>query len=256
MKEKRVGHQWTVAWRRNAFLSALSAGIVFLVFFVALNLTPMAAMWRGSLPISRVDHPSSLQKFASKPTHHKASLVPSCSASWGRFEHGGPLLTETQLINRNSSRPKFNASRIDNKTPDYFFFDPDTNFAFCVIEKNACSQWQTVLRNVMDKQTEKGASGPVYYIANLSQERHGYQKLRKILESPNSTVAVVVRDPLARFASGYLDKCFEQDCRNSFCFSRFYQKPRGQDELVPQGQPISFVQARVGLDHGTGRGQD
>ena len=60
--------------RTRPFLSALSAGIV---FFVALNLTPMAVTMRGFLPISRVDRPSSLQKSASKPTHHKASCDPS-----------------------------------------------------------------------------------------------------------------------------------------------------------------------------------
>ena len=63
--------------RTRPFLSALSAGIVFLVFYVALNLTPMTAMMRSSLPISSVDRPSSLQKSASKPTHHKASCDPS-----------------------------------------------------------------------------------------------------------------------------------------------------------------------------------
>ena len=52
-----------------------------------------------------------------------------------------------------------------------------------------------------------------------------------------------VRDPLARFTSAYLHKCFDANCSNAFCFPRFYQKPRGQDQFVPKGQPISFRHA-------------
>ena len=46
----------------------------------------------------------------------------------------------------------------------------------------------------------------------------------------------MVRDPLARFASVYLNKCFDLNCTSGFCLPRVHQK-------LPKGQPISFRHA-------------
>lgn len=170
-----------------------------------------------------------------QPTRIHFVATPPCSSPWGRFERNESLLTETQVIRRQFPPPKINTSTFD-KSFDSFFFDPDANFAFCAIEKNACSQWQTVLRNVLEKRTSNGFNGPDYFIGERCRKRHGVEKLKQILESPNSTVAVMVRDPLARFASVYLNKCFDMNCTNGFCLPRARQK-------LPKGQPISFRHA-------------
>jgi len=106
--------------------------------------------------------------------------LPPCASSWDRFERNRTFLTKTQVIHRNHPPPKIDASMI-NKTFDHFFIDPDTNFAFCIIEKNACSQWQTVLHNVIDKQTENGHSSTAHYLAPNSLKRRGIDKLKQIL---------------------------------------------------------------------------
>ncbi len=166
-----------------------------------------------------------------------------CFDSWGVFERNQSTLTETQWIHRPNLRPPFNISTIDHSF-DHLFIDPESNFAFCAIEKNACTQWQTVLRNVKDKRTTNGYERPDFMIGEHSQRKHGRDKIKDIFESPNSTVVVMVRDPLARFASVYLDKCFGLNCTDWHCLARTRAKPQsGQDKKVPKGMPISFRHA-------------
>jgi hypothetical protein len=117
------------------------------------------------------------------------------------------------------------------------FVDPAHKFAFCTIPKNAVTQWTTVLRNVYRNETKYGFTMPAFGIARVSQGKHGIQAIQDIFESPNRTVAVMVRDTLARFASAYLmNKCFDWNCASSYCL------PRIERKLSP-GEQISFRQA-------------
>jgi hypothetical protein len=95
-------------------------------------------------------------------------------------------------------------------------------------------QWKAVLRNVMENRTSRGFSGPDYSLDESSLARHGVEQAKKILESRHSTVAIMARDPLARFASAFLGKCFSNKCRNRGCI------PRRNHQ---KGSPISFRQA-------------
>lgn len=166
----------------------------------------------------------------------------SCSSSWGVFRRGESMLTETQIIQRPNPPPPFDVSTVD-KSFEHLFIDPASNFAFCAIEKIACSQWQTVLRNVMHNRTKNGYEMPDYFIGRASQYRHGIEKIQEIFESPTSTVVVMVRDPLARLASVYLNKCFSDNCTGWHCLPRYEFMPTGHDRLVPGGYPITFRHA-------------
>jgi hypothetical protein len=78
-----------------------------------------------------------------------------CFDSMGVFERNqSTFLTGTQWIHRPNLRPPIHISTIDHSL-DHLFIDPESNFAFCAIEKNTCIEWQTDLRNVMDKRTTK-----------------------------------------------------------------------------------------------------
>lgn len=161
----------------------------------------------------------------------------SCSASWGVFRRNESVLTETQLmLPRKDPPPPFNLSAVEDGSFDGLFIDPANNFAFCAIPKNAITQWMTVLRNVYRNITTNGFTTPAYGIGKVSQEKHGVQTIKNIYESPNSTVAVMVRDPLTRFVSVYLNKCFDLNCTSSYCLPRVYKN-------LPTGTPISFQTA-------------
>lgn len=172
----------------------------------------------------------------------KKAPVTSSGGSWGTFRRNESMLTETQVIHRPNPQPPFDLNSVD-KSFEHLFIDPASNFAFCAIQKNACTQWLTVLRNVMENRTQEGFAKPAFDIGRISQEKHGIDKIKDIFESTTSTVVVMVRDPLARFASVFLNKCFDQNCTNRFCLPRTALPPRGQSELIPKGQPISFRHA-------------
>jgi hypothetical protein len=97
------------------------------------------------------------------------------------------------------------------------FVDPDHNFAFCLIEKNACSTWiRTVLQPLLYKNASEctwsrpGAwckDGQDYAVSAQSQKKHGAEAIEKIFRDPHATRAVFVRDPMERFASAFMNKC-------------------------------------------------
>jgi hypothetical protein len=94
--------------------------------------------------------------------------------------------------------PLFFSSTADSSFPGLFYSQAQ-NFDFCMTPKNAVTQWTTVvLRNVLRIETKHGYTMPAFGIAQVCQEKHGGQD---ISQSPNKAVAVMVRDPLARFAS-------------------------------------------------------
>jgi hypothetical protein len=59
-----------------------------------------------------------------------------------------------------------------------------------------------------------------YGIEGRSRERYGIEGIRRVFSDPTATRVVMIRDPLARFASTYMDKCFHNNCSNGFCFPR------------------------------------
>lgn len=161
--------------------------------------------------------------------------INNCASSWGTFRRGESVLTTTQVIQRPNPPPPFDISTVNDEAFRKLFIDPASNFAFCSIQKVACTQWDTVLRNVFQNKTNKGYAFPQFKLGLASQKKHGIHQIKRIFESPTSTVAVMVRDPLARFASVYLNKCFDIDCGSPFCLARTSLQ-------LPIGQPISFRQ--------------
>jgi hypothetical protein len=79
----------------------------------------------------------------------------------------------------------------------------------------AAEKWKTVHRNVYENRTTQGFDEPNYNLYLASQNKHGVQQAKHILESPDSTVVILVRDPLARSASAFLDKCFGSNARRT-----------------------------------------
>lgn len=186
------------------------------------------------------DHGSFRQRFLSSASKHYAyKLLWFLGNMW---PESGTVLTETlQIVTQAETAagwpdPLFFNSTADSSFPG-LFTDPAQNFDFCTTPKNAITQWTTVLRNVLRNETKHGYTTPAFGIARVSQEKHGgIQAIQDISQSPTKTAAVMVRDPLARFASVYLNKCFDLNCCS------WYWLPIVERKL-PKETPISFRQA-------------
>jgi len=120
------------------------------------------------------------------------------------------------------------------------FVDERNRFAFCPIFKNACSQWYTFLGKLF--RNNNNVSMPAFGVNKgslqtfFTKHNDSVHELEAFLQSRNTTVAMFVRDPLARFKSVFTNKCFRENCDNAWCFAR---KGLG----VPPGEPITFRQA-------------
>mmetsp|Transcript_114661 Transcript_114661/g.214704 ORF Transcript_114661/g.214704 Transcript_114661/m.214704 type:complete len:424 (+) Transcript_114661:76-1347(+) len=104
------------------------------------------------------------------------------------------------------------------------FVYPPSKFAFCLIEKNACSTWiKTVMQPLLRKMD---SSEPTpewkmdYNVSHRSQEMFGVKGIEQIFHDPDATRAVFVREPLERFASAFMNKCLGSDIVNCPVYGR------------------------------------
>lgn len=109
------------------------------------------------------------------------------------------------------------------------YVNPDAKLAFCLIEKNACTSWSATLGGL-----ELPALSNNKPRFDLVSRTFSPRKAQAVFSRADTTRAVFVRDPLERFLSAFLDKCFEKGCSNPHCL------PRNPSEA---GSPVSFRRA-------------
>jgi len=83
---------------------------------------------------------------------------------------------------------------------------PEQSFAFCTIPKNACSHWLDVLEKIYYNDPGHSWSGSYQLRANFIDA----PGRANVFNNPAATRAVFVRDPIARLASAFLNKCASQ----------------------------------------------
>mmetsp|Transcript_17927 Transcript_17927/g.36122 ORF Transcript_17927/g.36122 Transcript_17927/m.36122 type:complete len:452 (+) Transcript_17927:182-1537(+) len=173
-------------------------------------------------------------------------IVPTMNSSefctYPIFQEGEPLTTSQQILHDDNHADRGVPERVAQGFWNSLFISERENFAFCLIEKNGCSQWSTLLRRIHDNNLD--FRSPDYSITTRGME--AFMSSRNIskkdeaiynfLKAPTTTAGILVRDPLARFASAYGNKCFHQGCRNPYCFARGFHN-------IPKGQPVTFRQA-------------
>ena len=115
---------------------------------------------------------------------------------------------------------------------------PPSKFAFCMLAKNGCSQWSTVIAKLYHNNLNINV--PHYLISEKSLDKYGIEGVESIFSDPAATKVVMLRDPLARFVSAYLDKCFEYNCGAMQCSG--IRKHAGKK----QGERVTFHEARRG----------
>lgn len=163
-----------------------------------------------------------------------------CNQGWGNFARENELRSTQEQFSETSELDDNILEEIDHLSSNdvrHLVVHPPSKFAFCGIEKNGSSQWLTVLAKLVNNNTR--IQGPSYYLGKKSQERFGgLATVKRMLSDRETFLVVMVRDPLARFASAYLNKCFQNMCNNPFCFTRHHFQ-------LPPGSPVTF---RLTLD--------
>merc|ERR1719443_1668587 len=96
----------------------------------------------------------------------------------------------------------------------FLFVDPDLKFAFCPIEKDACSYFDQTMTRMLTRNTSYSIPmempadfSKIYSVGAIAQNRFGLDGIKQVFADPEATRAVFVRDPLHRFLSAYLNKC-------------------------------------------------
>lgn len=147
-----------------------------------------------------------------------SSSTHRCSDEWGEFLNKG-LLTRTKInlqpslwnyetcyfmSNMYASGTLCHRDSWTKHNSGGLIIHPPSKFAFCEIAKNGCSQWTTVLAKLFYDNINIENSH--FDLSLRSFEKYGIEGLNSIFSDPDATKVVMIRDPLARFASAYLDK--------------------------------------------------
>jgi len=146
---------------------------------------------------------------------------PSCSQTWGIF--GKDPLTRTQVVS-SQILPK-NFSNFDSVVlhgADNPFVSTEYGFAYCNIAKDASAEWRSIFTKMVQNDTRAhylpSKSCPSCYDDNgnkltdqpdplLDRFATSPRDLRSVFSDPRSTTAVMVREPLSRFVSAFIEKC-------------------------------------------------
>jgi len=169
--------------------------------------------------------------------------IHQCAASFGSFTAGSAQpLTSSALVTAPRQTDDFES--MSNLERGHIFVHPPSRLAFCGIAKNACSSWVKVLGKLATNDLSWDLVD--YELAYKMTEKYGRGALADVFNDPNATRVVIVRDPLTRFVSSFLDKCFSDNCMNYHCFARGLEEvPKYSGHLVGRlaGMPISFHDA-------------
>jgi len=112
------------------------------------------------------------------------------------------------------------------------FVHPPSKFAFCSIAKVGITGWTRLQNKLLTNRSATAYGSP-----ERSQQIYGPEGVAKVFNDPGATRMVMLREPLARFASAFLDKCFKANCGDPNC--------RGIRALAGKrrGQSVSMEEA-------------
>lgn len=121
-----------------------------------------------------------------------------------------------QVVKSNRQLTPLNFSNFDHGSfYTGLYVNEDAHFAFCLMEKNGCSEWSAELAKLQYNDTTINTAH--YGICNKFWDERAAEK---VFRDPQAVRAVFVRDPLERFLSAYLNKCFQRNCTSNYCLMR------------------------------------
>jgi len=173
-----------------------------------------------------------LSLFQLRRTHRQAFGKPevTCDASWSSFGDG-PLqstsinpspwhgamdhMDEWEFPEHQSEFIRSQNRDVESLGIQFLYVDPDLKFAFCPIEKDACSYFDQIMTRMLTRNTSYAIPMvmpadfiKIYSVGAISQSRFGVAGIKQVFADPEATRAVFVRDPLHRFLSAFLNKCY------------------------------------------------
>lgn len=132
-----------------------------------------------------------------------------CTNEWATRLFGEGMLNQTQMVSRQVTSNRFmpfknfsnyGGGRSIHRTGMFVF--PSHRFAFCAIAKVSSSQWVTLMAKIAFNDTSILDKTLVDSVP-LPKDKD----IEAVFADPTATTAVMVREPLARFASAFFDKC-------------------------------------------------
>jgi len=154
----------------------------------------------------------------------------SCDADWATFGDGPLQRTSINLAVEHGAMdhmedwefPEYENAFVRSEHLSvhslgiqYLYVDPELKFAFCPIEKDACSFFDQVMTRMLTRNTSyhipmnwPAEFVELYSVGAISQDKFGVNGIKQVFADPEATRAVFVRDPLHRFLSAFLNKCF------------------------------------------------
>lgn len=131
---------------------------------------------------------------------------------------------------------------VDSLGIQFLYVDPELKFAFCPIEKDACSYFDQIMTRMLTRNTsyELPMLMPadfvkIYSVGAISQSRFGVDGIKQVFADPEATRAVFVRDPLHRFLSAFLNKCYnptDDEAQGQAGMSSMQNCPMYKDGIV------------------------
>jgi len=202
-------------------LKKFSKFVAFAVGVYAFNLsiaTPDTLLTRLSRP------PYIPEKRTSDADLGRSKYSQACNAFWSNTRpHAGNV--SFQQAGHDSQRAlDFDSLFLDF---DSLFVHPESNFAFCSMPKVGCTEWTQVLHKIFYNDI-KYDGGPDYAVRTTSLAYSGFKGAENVFNDAQAIRAVIVRDPLERFVSAFLDKCLREDCGSRQCI---FRKQRGAISL-------------------------
>jgi len=113
------------------------------------------------------------------------------------------------------------------------YVNENVSFAMCLMEKNACRAWSNILGKINRDDPKAEFSDSMNGLPQRAYEETDRAVTKTIFSNQTAVRAIFIRDPLARFASAFLDKCFGH-CNDAVCGAR---------DGADGGKAISFAQA-------------
>jgi len=190
----------------------------------------ISVLWGALIQVATSSDVISLFQLRRSHREARVNAEVTCDSSWDTFGDG-PLqrtsinpspwhgamdhVEEWEFPEHENAFVRSEHLNVESLGIQFLYVDPELKFAFCPIEKDACSYFDQIMTRMLTRNTSYAIPMQmpwdfikIYSVGAISQDRFGVNGIKQVFADPEATRAVFVRDPLHRFLSAFLNKCF------------------------------------------------